>query len=91
MDVVLDFIKRRFKNDCNWVNGNCYYMALIIKDRFPDSKIFYDVIDGHFCTKVKDIYYDWNGIYVPIVPIEWDKFDGYDSYQKEIIIRDCLM
>lgn len=91
MDNVLDFINRRFKQDCNWKSGNCWYFSVILKDRFPNGKIFYDVIEGHFCVKIDGNYYDWEGIYVPNIPIEWDKFDEYDSLQKKIIIRDCLM
>ena len=31
---IIEFINRRFKLDCNWTNGNCYYFALILADRF---------------------------------------------------------
>lgn len=92
MDEVLDFINRRFKKDCYWINGNCYYFAIILKDRFPEGKIYYDVIDGHFIFQYKDKYYDWVGIVETNgCLVEWDKFDEYDSLQKEIIVRDCIM
>lgn len=87
---VLDFIKRRFSIDCNWKSGNCYQFSIILHDRFKNSSVFYDVIDGHFCVKIGDNYYDWEGIYSPTVPIEWDKFDEYDSLLKQRIIRDCI-
>lgn len=44
MDPVKEFIDRRFKADCNWLNGNCYYFALILSDRFPGGTVYYDVI-----------------------------------------------
>ena len=44
MDEVLEFIRRRFLQDCHWRDGNCYYFALILKDRFPESRIVYDAI-----------------------------------------------
>ena len=47
-DKILDFIHRRFEQDCEWTSGNCYYFALILKGRFRKGKIVYDVIDGHF-------------------------------------------
>ena len=32
---ILDFINRRFKGtNANWLCGNCYWFARILKDRF---------------------------------------------------------
>lgn len=92
MIEVLDFIKRKFKDDFNWTKGNCYYFAVILKDRFPKGKIYYDVIYGHFVFKYENIYYDWTGI-VEVTGhlVEWSKFNKYDVLQKERIIRDCIL
>lgn len=90
---VLDFIQRRFKDDCDWTDGNCYYFALILKDRFPEGKIFYDVRLGHFIYKYGEKYYDWLGVYECkedyLVP--WDLFEMYDYSQKQRIMQDCIM
>lgn len=93
INEVLEFIQRRFKKDCNWVDGNCYYFAIILKDRFPDGKIFYDVIRGHFVFKYQDKMYDWNGIYnfKEGFFVDWENFDEYDSVLKKRIIRDCVL
>ena len=93
MNDVLNFIHRRFKNDCNWLNGNCYYFAIVLKARFSDGEILYDVIEGHFIFKYQDNYYDWSGIYYPNdnTLMEWDNFEKYDYLQKERIIRDCII
>ena len=89
---VLEFIQRRFKVDCNWLDGNCYYFAIILKDRFPEGKIFYDVIHGHFIFKYQDELYDWSGIHRPEgLLVDWDNFDEYDSLLKKRIIRDCVL
>lgn len=90
---VLEFINRRFKIDCNWVDGNCFFFAVILKSRFQDGEIFYDVINGHFVFKYQNNFYDWNGLYhhSDTILISWDGFDNYDVLQKKTIIRDCIM
>lgn len=92
MSEINEFIQRRFQSGCDWLSGNCYYFSLILKDRFPDGIIYYDVIDGHFVFKYLERYYDWSGEIHPAgYLVEWDKFDEYDSSQKQVIIRDCIM
>lgn len=92
-DVVLNFIHKRFPKDCNWLDGNCYYFAVILKTRFPFGKILYDTLSGHFVTAIDGVNYDWSGI-VPKAGVHnyivWDKFDEYDPYQKERIEIGCI-
>lgn len=89
---VLEFIQRRFKKNCNWTDGNCYYFAIILKDRFPEGEVFYDVLYGHFVFKYLNKYYDWSGIVNSFgYLVCWDTFDDYDSLLKQRIIRDCIM
>ena len=91
MNEIKEFITRRFPVDCNWLNGNCYYFALILKDRFPEGTIYYDVIRGHFVFKYYSRYYDWTGEIQPNGHlVAWNKFEEYDKLQKRIIIRDCI-
>lgn len=91
-DKVLEFINRRFSIDCNWTSGNCYYFAKILQTRFPQGKIFYDVIDGHFLFEYEDNLYDYNGKEENNnrFLVDWDKFEEYDSLQKKRIIEDCI-
>lgn len=96
-DPVLKFINERFPDDSNWANGNCYYFARILQDRFPDGSIYYDVIDCHFVFKHDGKYYDHTGVVkydndkgINHYLVEWDHFDEYDSIQKKRIIRDCI-
>ena len=90
---ILDFIKRRFKDDCEWVSGNCYYFAIILKERFPEGEIYYDVIYGHFVFQYDNQLYDWNGVYnlTDGFLINWKNFDDYDYLLKARIIRDCIL
>lgn len=63
-DEILDFINRRFKKDCDWLTGNCYYFACILKLRFNYVTIYYDCVAGHFVVfnPYNNCYYDWTGI-----------------------------
>lgn len=91
---VLKFINRRFKQDCNWLEGNCYYFAVILKDRFPSGRIWYDVVWGHFFFEYNGKYYDYLGFVDPRIlshSVLWDEMDEYDRLQKERTIRDCIM
>lgn len=90
---VLDFINKRFKKDCDWLTGNCYYFTLILKDRFPEGHIYYDVINGHFVFAYKCYIYDWTGIIKNVdgILIRWEDFNSYDPLQRERIVRDCIM
>lgn len=91
MNPVLEFIKRRFAIDCHWLDGNCYYFALILKDRFKSGKIMYDVIKGHFIFLYDGKYYDWTGVIEPDGHlVEWDKMAEYDILVKQRVIEGCL-
>lgn len=91
---VIEFIKRRFPNDSNWLNGNCYFFATILKSRFPEGIIYYDVIVGHFVTEIDGVKYDWSGVVDESSEncyVEWDSFDEYDVKQKQSIIDGCIL
>lgn len=90
--MVEKFIKERFNTNCNWLDGNCYYFAIILKARFPQAIILYDVINGHFVADIDNELYDWSGkISNNSKYVIWDQIDNYDSLVKERIIRDCIL
>lgn len=97
MNEIENFIQRRFPENSHWCDGNCYYFALILKDRFPNSIVYYDVIYGHFITKIDGDFYDWKGkneFYAnkdnSFFLVEWDKFKEYDDIQEKRIIKYCI-
>lgn len=92
---VIEFIERRFKQDCNWKTGNCYYFALILCDRFKqyNPEIYYDAVDGHFLCKINDRFYDWGGAisfsdeYVE----KWSDICKEDPTWSSCIVRDVIL
>lgn len=60
---VVEFIRRRFKSDSNWLDGNCYYFAVILCERFPIFNIYYAPVAGHFVAGYNGEFYDWRGKY----------------------------
>lgn len=98
-NTVIEFIRRRFKDDCKWSTGNCYYFALILKERFCnyDPEIYYDVVEGHFLCKIENVFYDWNGIanytdeYTSKYIKRWSTYHNEDIIHWERIVRDVIM
>lgn len=90
-DEVLEFIKRRWSSNSNWLDGNCYWFALILKKRFPRSRLYYLPKKGHFITKINGTFYDWTGIVEPSEkPMSITSIKKLDSSWHDRIIRDCF-
>jgi hypothetical protein len=91
MEEVLKFISRF--PDANWLNGNCYYFAVILQSRFPGGSIYYDTTRGHFLFKYHNVFYDWSGAVsedrIGHI-VEWATFDLYDHLQYQNILEHCI-
>lgn len=88
---ILEFIKRRFPQDANWLNGNCYWFAHILCTRFPFLKIYYEPIEGHFYAGTPSHYFDWTGLRTPYSkPILFEEIKETDKLWYDRIIRDCV-
>ena len=105
---VQEFVSRRFpfaKDQKHWVDGNCFYFASMLKARFPEGRIIYDVIEGHFLFYYQSLLVDAQGckhFSSGIIPskenpcltktkVFWDFFEYYDPLQYRRIIRDCVL
>lgn len=89
---ILDFIKRRWNKDANWLDGNCYWFAYILKARFPILEIYYLPASGHFICGYNNEYYDWTGMLkIQETPILLSDIQHYDSSWYNRIIKDCMM
>lgn len=95
MDYVEEFIhKFKFKYskelEIVFTSGNCYYFAMILKERF-NGEIYYLPIENHFICKIENKYYDIKGkIEVNETPYKWSSFIYHDEKLYKRIIRDCI-
>lgn len=88
---VVEFIRRRFKSDSNWLDGNCYYFAVILCERFPIFNIYYAPVAGHFVAGYNGEFYDWRGKYGEEMPVLLSDIEKEDPAWYRIIVRDCVM
>lgn len=92
---VLEFIEKfKFHEpkiiEYLFMNGNCYYFAVILKDKF-NGEIYYLPIANHFVCKIDNDFYDITGFCsINEKPYLWDTFEKIESTHKERIVRDCI-
>ena len=93
---VIEFINRRFPKDNNWCNGNCWWFATILCERFAEegAERWYCPVEGHFVTRIDGVFYDWMGIFTPCEnekPILWEDLCAVDPIHAERLIKYCKM
>lgn len=92
MDKVVEFINRRFpNNNGNWMNGNCYYFAVILQTRFPGGEIWYEPVVGHFLYKYNNNFYSWTGIYTEDTSRAFKFNPEFDESLFNRLIRHCIL
>ena len=91
MNEVVKFIKNRFRQEDQWLSGNCLWFSLILKKRFPGGRIYYLPVPGHFIYKYKGKFYDWTGEIVPVEKmILFSKLKEVDPDWYDRLINNCL-
>lgn len=74
-----------------FTNGNCYYFAIILKERFSSGLIYYFPISNHFTWKYNGKYYDICGEYgTNEKSYEWEDFKLSNPTLAKSIERDCI-
>ena len=76
-----------------FMNGYCYYFAVILYNRFsdiPDKEIMYEPVEGHFVIRIYSEYYDIRGNVTVLYgekklyhPDEWSKINS--------IVYGCIL
>ena len=94
MEEILEFIYRRWsQTDGNWFNGNCYWFAHILTTRFPELKIYYLPIEGHFVAGKDELYFDAAGQYATSGQpfYDFEELESEDPSLYNRLIRDCVL
>ena len=71
-DPIVNWTRKRFPKKENWLTGNCYFFALMLKERF-DGEIIYDFTNDHCLLKTGTKCYDWQGPHD--LPKHWLAFE----------------
>jgi hypothetical protein len=73
-----------------FMNGNCYYFAIILKHRFGGS-IWYLPTANHFVWKYDGVFYDVTGeAKINEQPVEWFIYEMVEPSASKRIERDCI-
>lgn len=100
-DDILNFIYN-FKHRVNkekeledvFLNGNCYYFAIILKHRFPNMHIVYSQIDNHFMCLYDNRIYDIRGDITNNVMVcdlfSWEDYMYYDKLDYGRVVKYCV-
>ena len=74
-----------------FTQGNCWFFAKILKDRFANSEIYYDPIMNHFVTKVNDNLYDIKGKVISGSYVPWEEYKKTDELESNRIYEQCIL
>lgn len=88
--AVLCFISHFAAARMTFLEGCCYWFAVILRERFG-AQIYYDPVDNHFVGKIGEQFYDVtgrlsdNGRF-----IRWDTYKNTDMAHYKRLVRDCI-
>lgn len=97
-EEIINFIKKFQAAGMadNFTRGFCYWFAVILKNRFPEMRIFYDLIDGHFfCYDLETkSCYDAIGKFKQSYPLsryaDWEEYASIDPSHYNRILKSCV-
>lgn len=71
--------------------GNCYYFAVILKERFQTGEIYYLPIENHFVWKYDGILFDIKGEHSTNErAYSWEEYKKIEPLGAKRIERDCI-
>ena len=92
INEVIEFIRRRFPEDCHWLDGNCFWFASILHARFKFLSIYYLPVMGHFVAGALGTYFDWTGkVEVDEPAYLFSELCENDDEWGWRLLRDCIL
>ena len=93
--MVEEFIERFNSSDIksNFLDGYCYYFAVMLKIRFSEGSIYYLPIENHFVFGLNNKFYDVTGevnVAGKVIYL-WSEYIKMDKVHSKRIIRDCIL
>ena len=91
------FLQENEEVQSNFLYGNCYWFAVILKQRFQHQHrcyLCYNQILNHFSLGIDDELFDASGLIGPSYMPHWSDWEDYkiiepsDSYR---VVRDCVL
>lgn len=90
IEFISNFIER-YPDELTdtFLNGFCYYFAIILKERFGGS-IFYCPDIVHFSTLIDGRLYDITGL-VKDDDLVWYEWDEYKFTEEANVVQECCI
>ena len=92
-DEILDFICRRWTNaEEVFQNGNCYWFARILQECFPNLKIVYFPIEGHFAAydEEEKLFFDVKGSFITDATFyDFEDLSQIEPNWYSRLLKDC--
>lgn len=87
----IEFFKRKYPLEITdtFLNGFCYYFAIMLKERFGGC-IFYNPDIVHFSVLIDGYLYDITGI-INAENATWYEWEGYKQSEDTSVIQDCCI
>ena len=80
-----------------FLENHCYYFALILHTRLPESDIVYDRSDSHFLLMVGHELYDIRGNVTDLYDeddlddmVPWDEMENIDKIEYDSLVDSCI-
>lgn len=89
-EKVLKFINEFKDGQFMFLNGKCYWFAVILKSRFNEGNIVYNPVMNHWAVEIDEELYDVSGIISNDGFYLWPGEFPEDNLHYNRLIRQCI-